>query len=71
VLAPLLKRVVATHPEAYIKSRARGFGAEVKFLVTISAAGNTSEHARSLAESARNELESVLAAVNIPTSRRT
>jgi molybdenum cofactor synthesis domain-containing protein len=70
VLAPLLKRVVATHPEAYIKSRAREFGPEVRFLVTISAAGSTAEQARSLAESARDDLETVLAAANIPTSRR-
>jgi molybdopterin-biosynthesis enzyme MoeA-like protein len=65
VLAPLLKIVAANHPEAYIKSRAREFGAAVKFLVTISAAGESPEQAKSFAESARNELDTLLVGADI------
>jgi molybdenum cofactor synthesis domain-containing protein len=66
VLAPLLKSVAADHPEAYVKSRAREFGATVKFLITISAAGASPEQAKSFAESARKQLEKALALENIP-----
>lgn len=37
VLAPVLSRVRSEHPECYIKSRARRFGADVRFQVIISA----------------------------------
>ena len=38
-LAPVLAKVVAAHPEVYIKSRARRYGAEVRILITLSLAG--------------------------------
>lgn len=37
VLAPVLSHVRSRHPEAYVKSRARRFGADVRFQVIISA----------------------------------
>jgi len=42
-LAPLLAQVVEAHPEVYIKSRARRYGAEVRILITLSAAGDGRE----------------------------
>jgi molybdenum cofactor synthesis domain-containing protein len=61
VLAPILQAVAAAHPETYIKSRARGFGAEVNFLITISASGRDTEQANCRVESARDELIAALA----------
>jgi nicotinamide-nucleotide amidase len=40
-LAPLLSQVVEAHPEVYIKSRARKYGAGVRILITLSAAGDS------------------------------
>jgi nicotinamide-nucleotide amidase len=70
VLAPILRAVSAAHPEAYIKSRARGFGPEIKFLITVSASGQDTEQARRRVDSARDELSEVLsrAGINIVVS---
>jgi len=42
-LAPVLAKVVEAHPEVYIKSRARRYGAEVRILITLSLAGEERE----------------------------
>lgn len=42
-LAPVLAKVVEAHPEVYIKSRARRYGAEVRILITLSLAGEGRE----------------------------
>lgn len=39
LLAPILKKMTETHPQVYIKSRAKVFGPEVKIKVTLSSAG--------------------------------
>ncbi|MCB0211579.1 MAG: competence/damage-inducible protein A [Anaerolineae bacterium] len=39
VLAPILKDVADQYPAVYLKSRARGFGPDVKFRITLSTAG--------------------------------
>jgi len=39
VLAPLLSQVAQQHPDVYVKSRARRFGAEATFIVSLSARG--------------------------------
>jgi molybdenum cofactor synthesis domain-containing protein len=41
VLAPVLKTVSDRYPEVYIKSRAKRFGPDVKFRVTLSMAGSS------------------------------
>jgi nicotinamide-nucleotide amidase len=41
VLAPLLKTVSDKYPEVYVKSRAKRFGPDVKFKVTLSMAGRS------------------------------
>jgi nicotinamide-nucleotide amidase len=42
-LAPVLAKVVQAHPEVYIKSRARRYGAGVRILITLSLAGEGKE----------------------------
>jgi nicotinamide-nucleotide amidase len=42
-LAPVLAKVVEAHPDVYIKSRARRYGAEVRILITLSLAGEGRE----------------------------
>jgi nicotinamide-nucleotide amidase len=42
-LAPILAQAVEAHPEVYIKSRARRYGAEVRILITLSLAGDGRE----------------------------
>ncbi|MCR4407736.1 MAG: molybdopterin-binding protein [Anaerolineae bacterium] len=39
VLAPLVNRVAAAHPEVYVKSRAKAYGPNVRLKVTFSLAG--------------------------------
>lgn len=39
VLAPLLSEVAAQHPDVYVKSRAKRFGAAATFMVSLSARG--------------------------------
>ncbi|MCB0193070.1 MAG: competence/damage-inducible protein A [Anaerolineae bacterium] len=39
VLAPILQAVADHHPDVYVKSRAKGFGPDVKFRITLSTAG--------------------------------
>lgn len=61
VLAPLLATVSEEWPEVYVKSRARRFGPEVEFLVTLSAVGDDQPMAESLLSSAWQDLEQALA----------
>ncbi|MBC7235316.1 MAG: competence/damage-inducible protein A [Chloroflexi bacterium] len=42
-LAPLLQQVAAKHPEVYIKSRARRYGADVRFTITLSTRGRSAQ----------------------------
>jgi nicotinamide-nucleotide amidase len=44
-LAPALRKVVALHPEVYIKSRAARFGPDVRFRINISASAESAEEA--------------------------
>ena len=60
VLAPLLKLVADRYPNAYIKSRAKRFGPDVKFRVTLSSAGKTRAEVEKVISSAFNDIEQVL-----------
>jgi len=40
LLAPILREVSERHPEVYIKSRAREFGADIRFRITLSLSGS-------------------------------
>ncbi|MGM0400276.1 MAG: competence/damage-inducible protein A [Chloroflexota bacterium] len=61
VLAPLLAAVNEEWPGVYIKSRARRFGPDVKFLVTLSAVGDERSRVESLLRSAWQDLQETLA----------
>lgn len=60
VLAPLLAAVNQESPEVYVKSRARRFGPDVKFLVTLSAVGDDRPAVESLLASAWQDLQQAL-----------
>jgi len=59
-LAPLLRQAVAAHPDVYIKSRASGFGPEVKFRILFSATARTVADAEANIQAALKDLTSVL-----------
>ena len=61
-LAPILARVVEAHPEVYIKSRARRYGAEVRILITLSLAGEGKKGVESSLAAALETLTRGLAA---------
>jgi molybdenum cofactor synthesis domain-containing protein len=65
VLAPLLAAVNEEWPDVYIKSRARRFGPDVRFLVTLSAAGDDREAVESLLASSWQDLKGTLAEEDI------
>ncbi|MFP3895744.1 MAG: competence/damage-inducible protein A [Anaerolineales bacterium] len=60
VLAPLLVTVNEKWPEVYVKSRARRFGPDIKFLVTLSAVGDDESEVESLLTSAWRNLRQAL-----------
>ena len=59
-LAPLLRKAVEAHPRVYIKSRAKRFGPDVTFIITLAARGQTREEAFTLLEDAWQTLSQVL-----------
>ncbi|MFQ6014091.1 MAG: competence/damage-inducible protein A [Anaerolineae bacterium] len=65
VLASILEEVAGEHPEVYIKSRAKGFGAEVKFRVTLSASGRSWAQVEGLISQALHDLEVALRRAHI------
>lgn len=60
LLAPLLREVTAAHPDVYIKSRARSFGAGEKFHVTLAASGASADEAEGSIGQAAHDLTSML-----------
>ena len=64
-LAPWLRQVASAHPDVYIKSRAGGFGPEVKFRIMFSATGKTAESAEAKVREAANDLIRVFGAAGI------
>jgi molybdenum cofactor synthesis domain-containing protein len=55
-LAPSLRQVASAHPDVYIKSRASGFGPDVKFRIMFSATARSAEVARFKLQEATNDL---------------
>lgn len=68
VLAPLLQRVKASQPGVYIKSRAAGFGPEVRFRITAAASAGSGDEAETLLREAVHELKHVLRGSGIELS---
>jgi nicotinamide-nucleotide amidase len=67
-LAPLLRQVSAEHPDVYIKSRARRFGEDIHFTITLSARGREPDVEDRL-ERAWQSLQNRLAHVGIESWR--
>jgi len=55
-LAPALRQVSAANPDVYVKSRASGFGPDVKFRILISASAASAEEAESKIQRASDDL---------------
>jgi nicotinamide-nucleotide amidase len=68
VLAPLLKAVADRHPDVYVKSRAREYGPEVTFRVTLSAAGRSQGEVAQRLAAALDDLRGTLARAQIATT---
>jgi molybdenum cofactor synthesis domain-containing protein len=60
VLAPALRGVASLHPYVYIKSRASGFGRDVRFRILISASAASPEEADVMIENAVSDLTRAL-----------
>ncbi len=60
VLAPLLSEVASQHPDVYVKSRAKRFGTDVTFMVSLSARGEDPAGARARLDAAWAALQQVL-----------
>jgi len=65
VLAPILSQVSHQHPLVYLKSRARAFDQEKRFLITLSARAETESRAVALLDNARVDLGSALSRAGI------
>ena len=65
VLAPLLAPVVAAHPEVYVKSRAKRFNRENRFLITLSARGREPAQVEPLLAAAWEDLAARLQGAGI------
>jgi molybdenum cofactor synthesis domain-containing protein len=64
-LAPSLRQAASAHPDVYIKSRASGFGPDVKFRIMFSATARSAEVAESKIREATNDLIRVLGEAGI------
>ncbi len=58
ILAPILGQVSRSNPEVYIKSKAKGFGANLRFQIKLHASGQVD--VKHLLKAARNDLEQAL-----------
>lgn len=65
VLAPILARAGAAHPDVYIKSRARRFGVDVRITVTLAARGEGAAEAEARLRAAHETLAALLAEAGI------
>jgi hypothetical protein len=69
VLAPALRLVASQHPDVYIKSRASGFGRDVRFRILISASAASPEEAGLMIENAVSDLMLAFGDAGIRDSR--
>ncbi|MEW6733410.1 MAG: molybdopterin-binding protein [Acidobacteriota bacterium] len=58
VLAPILREIATAHPNVYVKSKAKKFGPDLRFLIKLHARGEATEIAYTLAAAA-NDLATV------------
>ncbi|RLC99178.1 MAG: competence/damage-inducible protein A [Chloroflexi bacterium] len=60
VLAPLVNRVAAAHPEVYVKSRAKAYGPGVRLKVTFSLSGRERAQVEGVVARALGDLQTAL-----------
>ena len=65
LIADMLATVQQTHPQVYVKSRARGFEAGDEVRVTLAASGIDDTEARARAEAAQSDVRSGLKAAGV------
>src|SRR5262249_25173459 len=65
VLAPILREIVAVHPDVYIKSKAKVFGPDLRFKIKLHSRGDSTTVQRSL-DAAETSLRDAFAKNNIP-----
>ncbi|HKV41641.1 MAG TPA: molybdopterin-binding protein [Blastocatellia bacterium] len=67
-LAPILQLAAAAHPDVYIKSRARHFGPQVRFLIVVSASGTSAGDSNRKVQEAERDLIKALETAGYPSS---
>jgi molybdenum cofactor synthesis domain-containing protein len=65
-LAGLLREVAGKHPEVYIKSRAKRFGPDTTFRITLSARGNAPDETEAAVLAAWDDLQKALEQAQVP-----
>jgi molybdopterin-biosynthesis enzyme MoeA-like protein len=65
ILAPAVDAVAASHPQVYVKSRAKPYGPDVRLTVTLSARGASLSEVNALLTAAQEDLLGRLPAVQI------
>ena len=66
LLAPMLKEIAEENPKVYVKSRAKTFGPQVKFRITISMAGSDRGEVERAINKALGDLRRALDTAHIP-----
>lgn len=66
LLAPVVNRVAADHPDVYVKSRVKPFGKTAQIKITVSASGTDSAAINTLLDAALADLQAGLVAAGIP-----
>jgi molybdenum cofactor synthesis domain-containing protein len=66
LLAPVVSRIAAAHPDVYIKSRAKPFGKTAQHKITLSASGPDRAAVEALLDAALADLQAGLTAAGIP-----
>ena len=66
VLAPILRVVAKAHPQVYIKSRAKAFGPDMAFRITLSSTDQSPEQVRANLAAAARQLGERLGESGIP-----
>lgn len=70
LLAPVVNRVAANHPQVYVKSRAQAYDEGVRLRITLSLAGEDVQAVQAAIAAADGELTAGLAAVGIAVLER-
>ena len=70
LLAPVVNRVAAAHPQVYVKSRAQAYSEGVRLRITLSLAGDDAQAVQAAVDAADGDLTAGLAAAGIAVLER-